>query len=57
MILYGIKIIMISAMAVVGLTMIGWMHPIYLDVASYISKIGINLGVVLALWGHFKLFK
>ena len=54
---YGIKIIMVSAMAVVGLTIIGWMHPIYLDVASYVSKIGVNLGLCLTLWGHGKLFK
>lgn len=54
---YGVKIIMVSAMSVVGLTIIGWMHPIYLDVASWVSQIGINVGVCLALWGHFKLFK
>ena len=54
---YGIKIIMIAAMSAVGLTLVGWMHPVYLDAASYISKIGINLGLCLTLWGHGSLFK
>jgi hypothetical protein len=54
---WGIKCIMVSAMCVVGLTLVGWFHPLYLDVASYISKIGINFGLCLALYAHFKLFE
>ena len=54
---YGIKCIMVSAMIVVGLTIVGWMHPSYLDTASFVSKIGINFGLCLTLWGHNQLFK
>lgn len=54
---WGVKCIMVAAMCVVGLTLVGWFHSMYLDVASYISKIGINFGLCLILLGHMKLFK
>ena len=54
---YGVKIIMISAMMAVGLTIVSYNAPEYLDVADFISGTGINLGLMLTLWGHSALFK
>lgn len=54
---YGIKTIMISAAAVPIMTILGLFDPMYLDVATYVSKIGINSGLVLTLAGHSKLVR
>lgn len=53
---HGVKIIAISAMLAVVAALFGFISPTLEHLSSHFSSSGINLGLCIILYAHYKMF-